>query len=552
MANIINNLGQILVGFRSPVLVSPPPSSVDADATAFIAAAGITNLVQAAAINTLVNDLKTYGLWTKMKALYPMVGGTATSHKFNLKDPRDLDAAYRLMFSGGFTHNSLGVVPNGTNSYANPFFMGTTFTSVNNAHISYYSQTSTETNANSVEIGCYSSVNSEVGLNIRRPNNGSGGVLFSENNFIPATNTDGKGLYLLSRTANNSSKYYKNNIVLTNATGIDASSTTPSRNVFLFTSGNLQNNNDGLYTTNKISSFISLGDGLTDVEATNFYNSVQKFQTTLGRQIGSPIVSDTNAQAFINAAGLTDLGQANAVNTLVTDLKTAGVWTKMKAIYPFVGGTAASHRFNLKDPRDLDAAFRLVFNGGGVHSSQGFLPNGTTSYANTNFIPSAGISNGASVHFSIYSNTNSFPTVNGGYKVNGGYQASPLKIFQLAFYKQPTGQSTYRSSLGGTTQLSVDSSNPTTQGFTLTNRTSATSLKLFQNNTLLGTNTTSETNGLPNVNMYLGAINGAGVIDSYNDIPHQFTSIGDGLTDTEAANFYTAVQKYQTTLGRQV
>jgi hypothetical protein len=28
--------------------------------------------------------------------------------------------------------------------------------------------------------------------------------------------------------------------------------------------------------------------------------------------------------------------------------------------------------------------------------------------------------------------------------------------------------------------------------------------------------------------------------------------LGDGLTDTEAANFYTAVQTYQTTLGRNV
>jgi hypothetical protein len=31
-----------------------------------------------------------------------------------------------------------------------------------------------------------------------------------------------------------------------------------------------------------------------------------------------------------------------------------------------------------------------------------------------------------------------------------------------------------------------------------------------------------------------------------------FASIGDGLTNTEAANFYTAVQAYQTTLSRQV
>jgi hypothetical protein len=229
-----------------------------------------------------------------MKAIYPFVGGTATTHKFNLKDPRDLDAAYRLAFSGGFTHNSLGVVPNGVNSYANPFFTGTAFSSVNNAHVSYYSQTSTETNANSIEIGCFQGVNQEVGLCIRRPSsggsglwgsNGSGGVLFNETHAIKTTNIDAKGLYLLSRTANNSLKYYKNNTTLGTTTGINASSSLPARNVFLFTSGNLSNVADGSYTTNKISSFISLGDGLTDTEATNFYTAVQAFQTTLGRQV---------------------------------------------------------------------------------------------------------------------------------------------------------------------------------------------------------------------------------------------------------------------------
>ena len=259
--------------------------SFDADALLFITNASITDSTQQSAINTLVTDLKSANIWTKMKAIYPFVGGTATSHKFNLKDPRDLDAAFRLTFNGGMTHSSLGVIPNGTTSYANPFFMGTAFTSVNNAHISYYSQTSTETNLNSVDIGCFSSISSAVSMNIRRPSSGSAGVLFSENNFVLTTNADGKGLYILSRTENNLLKYYKNNTTLGTSTSIDAGATTPSKNVFLFTSGNVLNQADGLYTTNKTSSFISLGDGLTETEAANFYTAVQKYQTTLSRNV---------------------------------------------------------------------------------------------------------------------------------------------------------------------------------------------------------------------------------------------------------------------------
>lgn len=262
-------------------------------------------------------------------------------------------------------------------------------------------------------------------------------------------------------------------------------------------------------------------------------------------------ITDVDVLAFISAASITDSTQKNAINQLVLDLKSANIWTKMKAIYPFVGGTASQHRFNLKDPRTVAGAYYITFGGGGTHSSQGYLPDGTTAYANTNLNPSTAISTGTSVHFSLYCNTNAFPSANGTIKVNGGYQSSPLKIFNLGFWKQGSGQAVYYAALGGSTELIINTSTPTTQGFSLVTRTSSTSMKLFQNDVLLGTNTTSTTSGLPNYNMYLGARNGDNVIDSYNNLPHQFASIGDGLNDTEATAFRTAVLNFNTTLNRQ-
>ena len=109
----------------------------------------------------------------------------------------------------------------------------------------------------------------------------------------------------------------------------------------------------GAYFTTKQCTFASIGDGLTDTEAANFYTAVQAFQATLGRAI------DSDAQAFITAAGITDSTQQAAITNLVIGLKNDNLWTKMKAIYPFVGGTAASHKFNLKNPLDTNAAYRL-------------------------------------------------------------------------------------------------------------------------------------------------------------------------------------------------
>jgi hypothetical protein len=112
---------------------------------------------------------------------------------------------------------------------------------------------------------------------------------------------------------------------------------------------------------------------------------------------------DTNAQAFITAANITDATQQTAINDLVIGLKADGLWTGITAIYPFVGGTASTHKWNLKDPRDLDVAYRLSFNGGWTHNSNGITGNGINTYAET-FNSSA---------FSFGAYTKGTPSVNG-------------------------------------------------------------------------------------------------------------------------------------------
>ncbi len=75
-------------------------------------------------------------------------------------------------------------------------------------------------------------------------------------------------------------------------------------------------------------------------------------------------------QAYLTATGLNE-SFAPALDGLVRGLKDEGLWAKMQAIYPFIGGTEALHKWNLKDPRDLDAAYRLTFSRRG-HALHGF------------------------------------------------------------------------------------------------------------------------------------------------------------------------------------
>ena len=126
----------------------------DPDAAAFFTAVeggGDTlTTVQKNAVNTLVVTLKADGHWTNMVALYPMVGGTSTAHKWNLTDPQDTDAAHRLEYQGTITHSSTGMSSGGvnTNWVRTNVLPGSVFSSTANAQFGVYPRT------NNTDNGC--------------------------------------------------------------------------------------------------------------------------------------------------------------------------------------------------------------------------------------------------------------------------------------------------------------------------------------------------------------------------------------------------------------
>lgn len=257
---------------------------------------------------------------------------------------------------------------------------------------------------------------------------------------------------------------------------------------------------------------------------------------------------DSDAQAFITAAGITDSTQQSAIDTLVKQLKGYGIWTKMKAIYPFVGGTATTHKYNLVDPRDLDAAFRLTFSGGWTHSSTGALPNGSNGWAESYLNGSTELS-ATSTHLSLYSRTNSPLQVR--YDM-GNVVTSPAVLgTHLGVGAAAGSNSTFRTRLASGT--ASDTNNvPDTTGFFIGNREpSSSNITNYRNGSLVETYSSPSSSHL-NQTLVIGAIRFNGSVTQYSDKEFAFMSIGDGLSATEAANFYTVVQAYQTTLGRQV
>lgn len=250
-------------------------TALDPDVVAFLTATGITDTTITSAINTLVTDLKAFGIWSKMKAIYPFVGGGATSHSYNLKNT----ALYQITWAGGITHSSTGVLPNGTNGYGETGFSfnGTTALS---SHISTYIRTNSTTQG--CEFGSGNSSGAEECFIVRSGSTYLNNQCDSTAGRLQPSVADARGLILNSRTANNSWKTYKNGTSLATKTNTNSYTGGSSYNLNLFRRGG-PNTND-LYSA-KESAFASIGDGLTDTEASDFYTAVQAFQTTLNRQV---------------------------------------------------------------------------------------------------------------------------------------------------------------------------------------------------------------------------------------------------------------------------
>ena len=245
---------------------------------------------------------------------------------------------------------------------------------------------------------------------------------------------------------------------------------------------------------------------------------------------------DADAQAFFDrvttAGGSLSLTEKQAVNQLVLDLKANSLWTPMKAIYPMVGASAAACAQNLKS-----SSFTGVFNGAWSYASTGITGNGTNTFMDTLITPNT-VMNFNSQSYFIYKGSVQNATVC-EFGVNNN------AIFGISQYLKE-GYNTINEFV-----LAGNFTSTMTAGAYILNRNNSNDKKLFRNGVLFETKTSAATN-ITLGNLYLGSRNLDGVSDSATNTQIRFFAVGDGLTDTQASDFYTAVQNFQTALSRNV
>jgi surface protein len=145
-------------------------------------------------------------------------------------------------------------------------------------------------------------------------------------------------------------------------------------------------------------------------------------------EIPKPYTVDSSVYVYTLAAGITGSSTISALNTFVSGLKTAGLWDKMIAIYPFIGTSPSASRLNLKDV-SLNTT-QVNYSGSWSTSLSGSYNNNTSSYGILSNIAGTYVHpliNSQSIHLSYLS----YDTpVSGGYAAGAriGIQATGGQI----------------------------------------------------------------------------------------------------------------------------
>jgi hypothetical protein len=278
---------------RTPTPTPCINSSVIADNyLSAVVSAGGTGLTASvsAATREFFCCLETSGILSKMTAIYPFIGGTASSNKFNALNPIDTNGAYRLTFNGGWTHDSFGATPNGANGYARTYLSGTTLPTTS-AHVSYYSQTNSR--GGQIEFGAQRGTGGSGTYWRLALDNLIGGIDYREYNInsiasatLGITNTATTGYFVSSRVNNTASYLYKDGV-------LDQSATTTTNGTVPFELFIAANNNNGTpeYYSSKRIGLVTIGSGLTPQEISILTICVSNYECALGRCI--PSISPT-------------------------------------------------------------------------------------------------------------------------------------------------------------------------------------------------------------------------------------------------------------------
>lgn len=514
--------------------------------------------------NQLVADLKNAGIWSKLDILYVFKGGSGSSDtlrsfsKINWKSPSNFylteDGTYSSYFQDDLGWRGFsGTAPNEffLRTGYNPSTNGSGYT-LNDASLSaWVSQEVDQATAQ------YIGLTSSTGLSLRKS---SAVNIINSSSFYtsPAINTSGIGLKSLTRSGSTQVVVYSAD---TGTVKSQTSTSVPNEEVLILKQGFGEGQDwlgyvaVGAYLTpseiTQLNTMLTTYMGTVDPFPTNTPTpSITKTATPTRTSTPTPTPTpsstppssgsteaETYMTAVINGGGTLDATASGATYQLFADLFNFGLWSKIDAFYPLLGGNSSGGQaVNGKNP----GTFNMTWNGGITFSTNGAQSNGTTGYGNTGYIEAThGVLNDA--HLGFYTNTN---------VQDAGTDMGSVDFTDITFIRTRNTSNQFQGPIQSSTGSANNQSNTNSSGFTIAQRTASNSLEGFLNGTSLGTSSTASSGLVDTYPHWVMTYNNIGSPATITTRPYQFFTIGRGLTPTEVSNYNTAVYNFNNTLGR--
>jgi hypothetical protein len=287
----------------------------DSDAQLYITNAGITNENEKLASNYLFIELKSASIYSKVKALYPYLGGTASSCKYNAVNPLDTNGAFRQTYAGGVTFDYFGIKGNGVNGYADTFFVpSSNFASLNNKSFGVSIRGNI---LGGIDMGSLNGSNFKGDQLTSRFTGDICASLNSNINALTSPSTDSRGFWISNRTSNTVSNYYKN------ANSLLSLGNSDSQHNSSMTILGRKTGASSTTPTSRQHIFGWIGDGLTPTEITTLKNIELNFQILAGRVVNGNIgvIGDSTIASYLGTSAIFDFFNFNGT---LTSVATAG------------------------------------------------------------------------------------------------------------------------------------------------------------------------------------------------------------------------------------
>ena len=248
-------------------------------------------------------------------------------------------------------------------------------------------------------------------------------------------------------------------------------------------------------------------------------------------------VPDPDASVFFTNAGITDALTMGAINTFVINLKADGLWTNLVAIWPFVGGSAASTAIDLKGNHNV------TWNGS-VNFTGGVTGDGATAYGKTGVIPSVLLPEDNSFIFCVIKSPPA--------PVDNGWFMGALDFTPNAFGMLRSGSGFAAAGLNNadTTLAYAVAPGMDFRGFAAVNRYRLYFEDYYVNNAFAKTERTSPTIGPETLEIYLLARNGQGTADRFSNARLAIAGVGTNMTQPLVSRLIGDITTLNSILGR--